>query len=83
VETGRVLARSWSDRAKYPIFLGEFGANRKAAMESRVTYTRAMRDEAEAHDISWIYWEFASEFGVFDAVTRTYRAQLLAALLGP
>jgi endoglucanase len=75
-------AKTWSDTNQYPIFVGEFGAYSAGAMESRVNFTRYMRDQAEARDMSWTYWEFSSSFGVYDIATDTWHTELLNALLG-
>ena len=77
-----MTAKAWSDAGRYPIFLGEFGAYGKADLRSRVTFTRIMRDQAEARGISWSYWELASGFGVYDPVAHAWRAPLRDALLG-
>jgi endoglucanase len=76
-------SKSWSDAARYPLFLGEFGAYSKADMASRVTFTRFMRDQAEAHGMSWSYWELAAGFGVYDPAAHAWRVPLKDALLGP
>jgi endoglucanase len=76
------VAKSWSDTNRYPILLGEFGAYETGAMESRVNFTRYMRDAAEARGMSWTYWEFSTGFGVYDIPTDTWRTDLLNALLG-
>lgn len=76
-------AVSESARLGYPFFVGEFGANSKASPESRVRYTRAMRDAMEARGISWIYWELAAGFGVFDPEAGRMRTGLASALFGP
>ncbi len=75
-------AKTFADTYHYPIYLGEFGAYSKADMDSRVRFTRLMRDEAEARGFTWGYWEFASGFGVYDPVSHTMRTQLRDALLG-
>jgi len=76
------IAKAWSEKTRYPIYLGEFGAYGKGDMRSRVTYTRLMRDQAEARGISWAYWELAAGFGVYDPVAHLWRAPLRDALLG-
>ncbi len=76
------MAKAWSDAARYPIFLGEFGAYNKADMSSRVAFTRLVRDQSEARGIPWSYWELASGFGVYDPVAHAWRAPLRDALLG-
>ncbi len=76
------VAKAWSDAARYPIFLGEFGAYSKAYMTSRANFTRLVRDQSEARGIPWSYWELASGFGVYDPVAHAWRAPLKDALLG-
>jgi endoglucanase len=76
------FAKSWSDTNGYPIFLGEFGAYQEGAMQSRVNFTRYMRDQAEARGMSWTYWEMASGFGVYDRSTDSWHTDLLNALTG-
>ncbi|SRR5579871_627698 len=75
-------AKAWADVAGYPVFLGEFGAYSKADMPSRVTYTRFVREQAEARGFPWAYWELAAGFGVYDPVAHTWRVPLEDALLG-
>jgi endoglucanase len=74
-------AASWSTQFKYPVFLGEFGAYNKAGDTSRINFNRIMRDEAEKRSMSWAYWEFASGFGVYDPVSKTFRQNLLDSLM--
>ena len=76
-------AKLWSAANRYPIFVGEFGAYSTAAMESRVNFTRYIRDQMEARGMSWAYWELQSSFGVYDLTTQTWRTDLLNALVGP
>lgn len=75
-------AATWSAASGYPVFLGEFGAYEKADMAARIRFTRLMRDQAEAREITWAYWEFAAGFGVYDPVTHAFRTGLRDALLG-
>jgi endoglucanase len=75
------MAKAWSDTNGYPIYVGEFGAYQTAAMASRVNFTRYLRDQAEARDMTWAYWEMSSGFGVYDLATQTWRADLLNALM--
>lgn len=59
---------AWSKANNRPILLGEFGAYDKSGipMEARVRYTTAVRREAEAHGFPWAYWQFDSDFVVYD-----------------
>lgn len=74
-------AKAWSDQNGYPIHLGEFGTVLKAPMESRVAYSRFVRDQAEARGFSWTYWELASDFGVYDPKANQWIEPLRRALL--
>lgn len=74
-------ARRWSQENGYPLHLGEFGAYSAADRESRETYTRLVRDEAERRGIGWTYWEFASSFGVYSREAGTWVEPIRRALL--
>ncbi len=69
---GRLLGR--------PLYLGEFGAYQEADIESRIVWTRAVRQAASQHGISACYWEFDGGFGLFDRKANRWRARLLHAL---
>ena len=76
------VARAWSAAARYPVFVGEFGAYGRGDDASRAEYTRTMRDAMAARGMSWTYWEFAAGFGVYDPAAHAFRQGLLDALLG-
>jgi len=72
----------WSQRhGNVRILLGEFGAYSKAPQESRVRWTRFVREQAEAHGFAWAYWEFGSGFGAYDPSAKVWREDLLRALI--
>ena len=48
------------------MLLGEFGAYDKADMDSRARYTAAVARAAERLGWSWAYWQFDSDFVVYD-----------------
>ncbi|MDP0499816.1 MAG: glycoside hydrolase family 5 protein [Verrucomicrobiota bacterium JB022] len=73
--------KAWADGLGVPVCVGEFGAYSTADMESRVAYTRTVREMCEAFGFSWHYWEFASGFGIYDPQTGKYRTGLRDALL--
>jgi endoglucanase len=83
IENGITQAKAWSNLTGYPIFLGEFGAYSLADTASRVAYMRTVRFFANAQQIPWMYWEFASGFGIYDPTTGQFRPELTQALLGP
>jgi endoglucanase len=80
---GLDLAAQWSKANRYPMYVGEFGAYERADIESRVTYTRIMRDAMEARQFPWAYWELASGFGIYDPVANVWRTRLRDALMAP
>jgi endoglucanase len=77
------VAAQWSKANRYPVYVGEFGAYERADIDSRVAYTRMMRDAMEARRFSWAYWELASGFGIYDPVANAWRTRLRDALLSP
>lgn len=72
---------SWSTREKRPVFLGEFGVYSKADANSRLAWTRAVREASEARGFSWAYWELAAGFGLLDPNSLQWRRPLLETLL--
>jgi endoglucanase len=56
----------WAKAQNRPILLGEFGAYDKADMESRARYTAHVARTAEALGWAWTYWQFDSDFVVYD-----------------
>lgn len=74
-------AVQWGQRLDCPLWMGEFGAYSKADMQSRVNWTRFMREEAEKRGFSWAYWEFGAGFGVYDRSGRQWNQGLLDALI--
>jgi endoglucanase len=77
------VAKAWSAAARYPVFVGEFGAYSKGDDASRIAFNRAMRQAMETRGMTWAYWEFAAGFGVYDPVKLSFRQGLLDSLLGP
>jgi endoglucanase len=59
-------AASWAKQHDRPLFLGEFGAYDKAPMESRVRYLASVARAAEQRGWSWAYWQFDSDFILYD-----------------
>jgi endoglucanase len=78
------VAAAWAKTNRRPICVGEFGANCKADMDSRVRWTGFVADTAIAHRFSFTYWDFcAGYFGLYDPQTKSWRKELLAAVLPP
>ncbi len=59
-------AHQWSINNNRPITLGEFGAYEKADMPSRIRWTNYIARQAEIRNWSWSYWQFDSDFIVYD-----------------
>jgi len=59
---------AWSKAEDRPILMGEFGAYDKSGtpIEARARYTATVRKEAEAHGFAWAYWQFDSDFVLWD-----------------
>ena len=68
VEEDFAAVQGWSKAHKRPILLGEFGAYDRggAAMDSRVLYTSHVARTAESLGWAWTYWQFDSDFIVYD-----------------
>jgi len=73
--------QAWSEKHNRPILLGEFGAYDKAPMESRVRYTDAVARAAEARGWAWAYWQFDSDFIVYDIDKDRWVEPILGALI--
>jgi endoglucanase len=78
-ELGGVQA--WAEANARPIYLGEFGAYDKGDMASRVRYTSYVAREAERLGWSWGYWQFDSDFIVYDIDADRWVAPILKALI--
>ncbi|MBN1247536.1 MAG: glycoside hydrolase family 5 protein [Anaerolineae bacterium] len=80
-ELGGVQA--WAKAHDRPIYLGEFGAYDRADMPSRVRYTSFMAREAERLGWSWGYWQFDSDFIVYNIDEDRWVKPILNALVPP
>ena len=65
-----------------PLYVGEFGTLDTADHDSRLRWTRWVRRELDRLDVPWAYWDFATDFGVFDRDRRAWRRGFLEALTG-
>jgi endoglucanase len=72
---------AWRESRGVPVWLGEFGAYSTADMASRARWTAFIREQAEAREIPWAYWEFGAGFGVYDREADAWREPLLEALI--
>lgn len=58
--------KAWADKAGRPILMGEFGALESAGMAQRVAWTAAVAGAAESRGFGWSYWQFDSDFVLWD-----------------
>ncbi|MEN6575235.1 MAG: glycoside hydrolase family 5 protein [Phycisphaerales bacterium] len=59
-------AQTWAKEHNRPVFLGEFGVYDKAPMESRVRYLAFLVETMQKLGWSWAYWQFDSDFVLYD-----------------
>jgi endoglucanase len=81
IETKLKVAADWSETNDRPIFLGEFGAYDKGEMDSRARYTSFVARTAEKLNFSWAYWQFDSDFIVYDIAKNCWVEPILNALM--
>jgi endoglucanase len=75
-------AQDWAKRENRPLYLGEFGAYDRADMDSRARYTQFVAREAERLGWSWAYWQFDSDFVVYDIDRDVWVEPIRDALVG-
>ncbi len=74
------VAEDWSEANNRPIFLGEFGSYDKADINSRAFYTAFVARTAEKMNFSWAYWQFDSDFIVYNIDKEQWVEPILKAL---
>ncbi len=72
---------AWSKAHDRPILLGEFGAYDEGDMASRVAWTSAVARSAERHEFAWAYWQFDSDFILWDMKANDWVKPILGALV--
>jgi endoglucanase len=72
---------AWAKAHDRPILLGEFGAYDKGPMEARARYTAVVARTAEAAGWSWAYWQFDSDFILWDMKSDSWVEPILHALI--
>jgi endoglucanase len=75
----------WARANRRPVLLGEFGAYDRTGtpIEMRAAYTAAVAREAEAAGFGWAYWQFDSDFIVWDMARDQWVAPIRDALIPP
>ncbi len=82
VEQDFARAQAWAKEHNRPIFLGEFGVYDKAPMESRVRYLTFLVGTAQKLGWSWAYWQFDSDFVLYDVQSDKWIEPVRDALTG-
>lgn len=76
-------AKAWADKYNRPLLLGEFGAYEKGDMPSRVRWTDFVARQCEKMGWSWSYWQFDSDFIVYDIDKEQWVQPIRDALIPP
>jgi len=76
-------AQAWAEIHDRPLLLGEFGAYDKADMDSRSRYVSCVARQAEKIGWSWAYWQFDSDFIVYDVPHDRWVEPIRDALIPP
>lgn len=74
---------TWAKTHNRPVFLGEFGAYDRGPMDSRARYTSCVARTAETNGWSWAYWQFDSDFILYDIPRERWVEPILHALVPP
>ena len=81
VRSDLAAAAAWTHQRGRQLFMGSVGINHLAAPDARAAWTAHVRATADEFGIPWCYWDFATDFSVYDAGTRRRNEPLRAALL--
>jgi endoglucanase len=75
----------WSRKTGRPVLLGEFGAYDKSGtpIALRAAYSGAVAREAEKDGFPWSYWQFDSDFILYDVAREQWVQPIKDALIPP
>lgn len=74
-------ARRWGKKNQRHIYIGEFGVHKLADIQSRVLWVSHVKNIILEYGMSSAYWDFGSEFGIYDVSTKDWQYPLLNALI--
>jgi endoglucanase len=80
IERDFAKVQAWAKEHNRPVFLGEFGVYDKAPMESRARYLRFVVGVMQKLGWSWAYWQFDSDFVLYDIPHEKWVEPVRAAL---
>ena len=66
IETDLDEAVAWAAQNDRPLYLGEFGAYEGGDLASRTAWTSFVARQAQCRGWGWAYWQFDSDFVVYD-----------------
>lgn len=81
VEADFAKVQKWSEAQKRPMLLGEFGSYDRGDIDSRVKYTAHVARTAESLGWAWTYWQFDSDFIVWDMAKNDWNRPIWKALV--
>jgi len=81
VRRDMLRAAEWSARNRTPVFLGEFGAIRHAALDDRAEWAQTARAAAEEAGLAWCWFDFAAGFEAYDPAREAWIDPVLEALI--
>ncbi len=82
IEQDFAKAQAWAKEHNRPLFLGEFGVYDKAPMLSRMRYLSFVVSTARKLGWSWAYWQFDSDFVLYDVKADQWVQPVRDALVG-
>ncbi len=76
------LVKDWSVKNRRPVTIGESGSIIYADKQSRLTWTKSVRDKVEANGFSWCYFDFGVLFKAYDVEKHEWLPGFREALVG-
>jgi len=80
LESDMQAAAAWAKSANRPLYMGEFGVSSTPSLSERADYTGSLVKAAERLGISFSYWQFTSDMGVWDGTHMQFLPEMLKAL---
>lgn len=75
------VVKAWSLAHDRPVLLGEFGPYDTAPMDSRVHWTSTVARAAQARGFAYAYWQFSSDFLLYDFSRQAWVEPILRAVV--
>ena len=75
-------AGRFAEENQVPVWIGEFGAIEFADITSRALWAETFARMAEDAGMTWAYWDYSANFGLYDNESDQWHGALLEALMG-